>query len=96
MLWTLCYFNDAALNGKKIRPRRKRQEGANSSLPADIEQRMGFWLKTEYRKKFGKKLINYLDKRSLNSNVERKGNSHQINCPKQGTRMDGVSFWMPY
>lgn len=45
--------------------KKKRQEEANSSLAADIKQRMSFWLEIQYRQKSGKKCINYLDKRSL-------------------------------
>lgn len=64
VLQTLCYFNDAALMEENY-TKKKRQEEANSSLAADIKQRMSFWLEIQYRQKSGKKCINYLDKRSL-------------------------------
>lgn len=73
LLQTLCYFNDAALRERKLYQEKKKEEEADGLLAAaDIKHRMGFWLETQYRQ-FGKKLINYLDKRSLNTNVEGKG-----------------------
>ena len=74
--------------------KKKRQEEANNSLAADIKQGVGFWLEIQYRQKSGKKCINYLDKRSFNSNVEGTGRkNHQINCSKQETWVAVVSFW---
>ena len=74
--------------------KKKRQKEANRSLAADIKQSVGFWLKIQYRQKSGKKCINYLDKRSFNSNVEGTGRkNHQINCSKQETWVAVVSFW---
>lgn len=64
--------------------KKKSQEEANSSLDADIKQRMDFWLEIQYRQKSGKKSINYLDKRSLTQMWKGQGAKSSDKLPKAG------------